>query len=109
MLDKVGEQGRPIAAVEEGRTVRAIDLFGDYLLVFVSRRRSIHHRDEVGWVRFQSGGSGATKKALLRPVGQGLFDWTQMQIFQPPAFFRLSDRLPKVCVKDLPAYAHFPF
>jgi hypothetical protein len=47
VLDKVGLQGRPIAAVEEGRTVRAIDLFGDYLLVFVSCRRSIHHKDEV--------------------------------------------------------------
>lgn len=47
VLDKIGQQGRPFAAVEEGRTVRALDLFGDYLLVYVSKRKRFTFRGKI--------------------------------------------------------------
>jgi len=39
VLDRPGLQGRPLASVAEGRTLRALDLLGDFLLVSVNRTR----------------------------------------------------------------------
>jgi len=92
VLDKLGLQGRPLAAVQEGHSVRALDMFGDFLLVSVSKTRSIHGQEEQGWVRFRRG-----NQALLRPVGGGRLDLDSLRLhpIQSPGHFRVSDLLPR--------------
>jgi hypothetical protein len=39
IMDQIGSSGRPISVVEENRTIRALDVFGEYLHVVVSEKK----------------------------------------------------------------------
>jgi hypothetical protein len=46
-MDKIGVEGRPIGVVEAGRTIRVLDVFGEYLHVVL--------KGELGWLRYKIG------------------------------------------------------
>lgn len=80
IFDLMGQAGRPFGVVESFRTIRALDVLGDYIMVSLSAR--------LGWVRYKKG-----RHVFLRPI-RG-FDWDRMHIQDSITYYRVNDNLPK--------------
>jgi hypothetical protein len=77
VFDKIGKEGRPFGVVEANRTVRVLDVFGEYLHV------NLH--GELGWIRYRDG-----KVHYLQPAcaNQEGFDWDKLHIQETPTYYR---------------------
>eukprot|EP01038_Epipyxis_sp_PR26KG_P005269 gene5269-7321_t len=86
IMDKIGKEGRPMAVVEENRTIRVIDIFGDYLHVCF--------KGDLGWVRYRH-----NNRYFLRPACSSVpgFDWNSLHIQEESSYFRMND---DICVDN---------
>jgi hypothetical protein len=80
VFDQMGKLGRPMTVVEPYRTVRALDVLGEYLLISI--------RGLTGWIRYRNG-----KQLFLRPL-QGI-NWETVRIQETVTYYRVNDNLPK--------------
>ncbi len=93
VFDLMGDRGRPFAVVEDYRTIRALDVLGDYLLVSHSATPGwIRYRDGVSRLSFGTSSGLISNKLFLRPI-QG-FDWDTMHIQDSICYYRVNDNLP---------------
>ena len=77
VFDKIGKEGRPFGVVEANRTVRVLDVFGEYLHVVL--------HGEMGWVRYRD-----EKQFFLQPAcaNQEGFDWDKLHIQETTTYYR---------------------
>jgi len=77
VFDKIGKEGRPFGVVEANRTVRVLDVFGEYLHVVL--------HGEPGWVRYRD-----EKQFFLQPACQNQegFDWDKLHIQETTTYYR---------------------
>jgi hypothetical protein len=77
VFDKIGKEGRPFGVVEANRTVRVLDVFGEYLHVVL--------HGEPGWVRYRN-----EKQFFLQPAcaNQEGFDWDKLHIQEVTTYYR---------------------
>lgn len=77
VFDKIGSEGRPFGVVEANRTIRVLDVFGEYLHVVL--------HGEVGWVRYRK-----EKEFYLQPTcaGQDGFDWDKLHVQEIATYYR---------------------
>lgn len=95
VFDRMGNNGRPIAVVEPFRTVRAIDVLGDYLQVLLLGVQ--------GWIRFQD---SKLHRKYLQPI-EG-FDWNTLHLQDGKTYYRINDNLPddiELKVRHQPKFA----
>lgn len=81
VFDKIGKEGRPFGVVEANRTVRVLDVFGEYLHV------NLH--GELGWIRYRDGKQHYLQPACANQVG---FDWDKLHIQETPTYYRGEQR-----------------
>lgn len=79
VFDQMGKLGRPMAVVEPFRTVRALDVLGEFLLVTL--------RGLTGWIRYRAG-----RTLFLRPLAG--FDWDAQRVQETVSYYRVNDNLP---------------
>lgn len=85
LLDCMGQRGRPFAVAETGRTIRALDVLGDFLFVSQASQR--------GWIRFQTRPAfSLSPQACLRPIPG--FDWETLRVQEKESYFRVNENLP---------------
>lgn len=77
VFDKIGSEGRPFGVVEANRTVRVLDVFGEYLHVVL--------HGELGWVRYRKG-----REFYMRPTcaDQDGFDWDKLHVQETATYYR---------------------
>ncbi|RYH18264.1 hypothetical protein EON65_27420 [archaeon] len=79
VFDKIGQGGRPIGVVEPFRTIKAIDVLGEYLHVSL--------RGQLGWVRYRQG-----NMFYLQPIAG--FNWETLHVQDKVSYYRVNDNLP---------------
>jgi hypothetical protein len=77
VFDKIGKEGRPFGVVEFNRTIRVLDVFGEYLHVVL--------HGELGWVRYRN-----NSEFYLVPANQNKegFDWDKLHIQEIATYYR---------------------
>ena len=103
IVDKIGSEGRPLGVVEPQRTIRVLDVFGEYL--------HVSHEGALGWIRYRSGSKASkasskggaagaaaavVSKEYMQPVcaGKEGFDWDKLHIQEDLTYYRVNDSLP---------------
>ena len=84
ILDKIGAAGRPIGVVEEKRTIRTLDAYGEYLQVLID--------GQLGWIQYR-----IKNLYRMRPVCEFEpgFNWNTLHVQESLTYYRVNDRLPK--------------